>query len=439
MRKKFKTIVGWDSETKESLRFQGVLRGKAFRFSHDARDVQKSPARSHTETMTCGQLPGLEGANTAGSREWIKTVGLYSGKDTADLVDRNILPFYHEMAELEKNGIVYDSHLDSYFGVREYLEPLIEHGKVRIDEETGVVHETKGEVEEASKQYEFEKVEFFCTLDMASAFSACNHGGKSDKQKMFCIYCHEQLRDRKNLFSLITVANDVSLSAFAETHDMYVSTFLFLNSPEHSEYFDAFTSAEAQHHGAESKQGESIGKNKRACGKSVIQSGKSCANYDFLPGDGSRGRSSIQRGQRNPIAVAELKVTVVQHPSEGWKRDEDGSSTIPAGTVVRVVRKNPVERVSERLSNSWLQFSTDKTLKRLIFCTLHADMRLSEGLILILFRKICCDSNSIKELNKLLREQGISEQFYQQKESVKWHLRGLTGSECEKLRDQGTL
>lgn len=442
---------------KKIFRFQGSLRVRCFKLSSDARRVHKNPVRYHTESMVSEVDQGDKGAKTCQLRSRIKTAELHSGKDSEDLMDRNVSPTLFEASEIEQNGIVFDKKRDTYFGVRESLEKSIEKGMVKIEKETGKVYEMDQEISvwKVSDRYEYEKVEFFLTYDMAAACAVCKQGGKNDKNNQFCLYCKDTHKMRRQVLTLVMVEESIVLSDFANQHDMHVSTLLLLNNPAHSEFFEGFTqvprslsrcqedvsSSQASTH---SKQFQSRGR------QSIAQEG-----FSVQPGQGrGRGRGSKRVGCEQPrysgyrSTRETLRENPVVHRVDSqlyatWNHTDSSSCLIPANTVLRIVRKNKIERESLALSKNWLNYRprTEKKLERLLICTLHADMRLSEGILLILFRKVKHESPSrIESLVSHLRDIcKISNSFYRDKISNAWCMKGLNGPECKKLRDSGEL
>ena len=105
---------------------------RIIKISLDARDVNKSPLRHHTEVMTILMDEGEEGELICQMVLRIKTVALWSGKDTPDLVDRNFSALMNDMHKLESNGIVYDHTFDTYYGVLDGLHERYGADNVRV-------------------------------------------------------------------------------------------------------------------------------------------------------------------------------------------------------------------------------------------------------------------------------------------------------------------
>jgi hypothetical protein len=432
----------------ERVRFQGTLRVRRFKISLDARKVRKTPDRYHTETMIACMESGEEGEKTCQLLERIKTVGLYSGKDTESLVERNLTPTWYEMSELELNGIVFDVEKKHYFGVRERLEDYIKKGLIIIDKDTGIVKEWQAAGDpqwQVSHRYEFEKVEFFFATDMAAAFSICKHGGKHDDRKRFCVHCNEHASHRTHMFGFVHVEKDVSVSQLAREHDMHVFTLLAINKPSGDEFLASFTLDP-------DPEPTEIG---TTCALTPINTAKTrfvsaapsqkrtAAGFNNEPGSGKPKRAAVVRLTEAPAATMLISVAKMIDSAllQSWEKvDDPDHRMIPRGTKVRVIRKQNIERASEALSKTWLQGygDSEKKLTRLLFCTLHADMRLSEGLLLMIFRKLKHEPSKLIVLNNLLKDKCmISDQFYKDKDSGIWRLKGLIGPDCKKLRNGG--
>ena len=76
--------------------------------------MNKSPLRHHTEVMIILIVEGEEGELICQMVLRIKTVALWSGKDTPDLVERNFTELMNDMHKLERSGKVYDHDCDTY-------------------------------------------------------------------------------------------------------------------------------------------------------------------------------------------------------------------------------------------------------------------------------------------------------------------------------------
>jgi len=88
-------------------------------------------------------------------------------------------------------------------------------------------------------------------------------------------------------------------------------------------------------------------------------------------------------------------------------------------------------RESEFLKREW---GVDD-VRRVVMCPLHADMRLTEGLLAGIFRKVH-KLGKIKSLNDLILQHcKIQPRFVQKKNGKGYEQYGLSGNECRKLRE----
>ena len=72
-----------------------------------------------------------------------------------------------------------------------------------------------------------------------------------------------------------------------------------------------------------------------------------------------------------------------------------------------MVRKNPFNRRSDALDKTWIP----EDMRQAVPCSLHADMRLSEGLLAGLFRK-AHKTHSVDKFNAKIKERcGVSSKF----------------------------
>ena len=105
---------------------------------------------------------------------------------------------------------------------------------------------------------------------------------------------------------------------------------------------------------------------------------------------------------------------------------------IPAKCKVRVVRKNPMNRVSEYMKSTW----SPESVMRVVMCALHADMRMTEGLLAGFFLK-AHKLGKATMFNELLQKHcGIKEKFTRRKKGSGYEQHGMRGSECVLLREE---
>ena len=99
---------------------------------------------------------------------------------------------------------------------------------------------------------------------------------------------------------------------------------------------------------------------------------------------------------------------------------------IPQGTVVRIVRKRPLERKPKQLLERW-----PADVEQIPFDPLHADMRMSEAKLAGPFRKAYkLGQSRVAAFNQALYQHaGFQEKFKKQENSKSYAPVGLSGVE----------
>ena len=89
------------------------------KLTFDSRKVNSK--RHHTEAAFNLMIGGYIGGLLSQLTMRIKTIVLWSGKDTQDLVERNLKETIVECEDLRQRGIVYDRDCNTFYGVRDTL------------------------------------------------------------------------------------------------------------------------------------------------------------------------------------------------------------------------------------------------------------------------------------------------------------------------------
>jgi len=204
----------------------------------DARLDQISP---RVVTTACGLsvlMPGDIGGILSGMVLRIKNLVIFGGKDSPENIANNLGDTFVQMKELEAQGLIYDTEIDTYYGTLDSVKCLENSGHLRIrrvSDTEQIIEERRGELNDGdevwirSDRYIHSNVLFFLAGDMACLFASLQHGSRTDKDKYFCTHCYEKLDDRSKPFKIIKTDSDISLSDLACQHDMFPLTLLYLN------------------------------------------------------------------------------------------------------------------------------------------------------------------------------------------------------------------
>jgi hypothetical protein len=377
----------------------------------------------------------------------------------------------NDMHKLERSEIVYDHDCDTYYGVLDGLHEKYgaENVSVHLDVEDPFVEikELGSEVWERYRRYTPAKITFIMASDMAAMFSVMRHGGVSDPNGHFCTHCHEHSAHRGMPYAWITVDSDKSIQVVAEEWDMFPETMFAINGggilgkhphgENFSEYtlFDRFETVDWERSSGEEDvldgSDEDAGRTSTGGGgsgqttqtpaaTSSRRSGQSRTGFSFgISRGGGSGKKRKQRSNE-PAIDKRLCTNMEKTAMDQWKSllcdwgERPGvgqwdQCIIPSGTLCRVVRKNPFNRRSEALEKTWKPLD----MQQAVPCVLHADMRLSEGLLAGLFRK-AHKSHSVDSFNAKIKQLcGVSSKFTMN--NGKYESFGLNGPECKKLRE----
>jgi hypothetical protein len=419
----------------------------------DSRQMTQAPATHQTEGCALLIPEGWVGELHCQSVYRNKTIFIYSGKDSRDMIAQNGNPTFKSMGELEKGGIVYDTVECSYYGV---ATELAKRDDVRFDEiRRKFVKTTRGEdgVDKESDLDRYIKVdlEFILVCDMAAMMSITQTGGGHDKEKCFCTNCFEKKGERDTPFAMTTTDVEMSLADLARAHGMKCETVLALNGGPfrgglaseglNAEYLASMTSAQGEDSSLESEgtaNGQGAVKSKKARKRANKAATRSV--WETAPGEAApRKRKRATKASAAPstieACVPSASGSLLARQIEEWKdhikEHKWEACILPSGSTVRTVRRRPADRKSDFLDALWLSDAAHRPP-----CTLHADMRLSEGILAGIFRKAHKIGHlRISELNKaLFRYAEIKDKFKRVEDTKSYKKLGLQGPECEQLR-----
>ena len=149
---------------------------------------------------------GEEGPRICQSASLIRSVMVYTGKDSAEHLANNIEPILEEADHLERHGLRYNAELKTYLG------------QVANDG-------SKAEKKEGDRDV---RVQVVMPADMAAHVGLFGCGGTRDKH--FCSHCHCHTKERSKPFHLIKVDEDTTMGDIATQHNTPIDILWALNA-----------------------------------------------------------------------------------------------------------------------------------------------------------------------------------------------------------------
>lgn len=376
--------VGKGAQTRPGDRVTGVGAGGHGWQDHfnvkitlDARRITRRI--SQTEVMLL-IIPKEDGVDRCQKAVHVRTIGLWTGKDSKDNVQANMAIFFQEIESLEKNGVLFCPTEDKLLGIWNKHKDLDEAAR-----------EAKG----------LRKVTltFWHGADMAAQCAVLGHGCAGHH---YCGHCNAHREQRHIPYTLLKVQEAINFKKLAEDHDMWPSTLHAINA-------GTLAKGGLTEHGLQ------------AC----------TAAPDFVeeemeeevrteapqaPVFGSlRPPPRLARGARKPKKVCckgpsieALKTLTAwsnSHPATCYCKE----CMVLPGTVVRVIPRLGDDgwRESEWLRKHWPNHSQ----KRFSFCVLHCLMRVTEAMFLMITQRCLKNESVIGRLNQGLTDAGICKQF----------------------------
>ena len=162
------------------------------KITFDARQISKTKAQ--TEVMLILIPEGREGELYCQSAMRIRTLVIYTGKDSKELLQSNLETMLHQMQEVRSNGLRYCAKEDTYLK-QDPKAPLLP-GDRNVE------------------------IEFVIPADMCALFGLHGHGGGRDPKQEFCTHCKCKMEHRHMPFQLIKVAEDTTVDDIAKKFSM---------------------------------------------------------------------------------------------------------------------------------------------------------------------------------------------------------------------------
>jgi hypothetical protein len=178
----------------------------SIKFTWDARSISKK--LQQTEGMLLIIPRGPEGMLYCQSALRIRTVIVYTGKDSREMAQENLTRCLKEIQDLVKFGLRYTAEHDTF------LNQVAPDG-------------TKASLKSGDRDV---RVDMVLPADMAAHVGLLGHGGVRDSKKQFCTNCTCCLSERHTPLHLVQVDADTTVGALAAAHDMHPDLFLALNT-----------------------------------------------------------------------------------------------------------------------------------------------------------------------------------------------------------------
>jgi len=418
------------------------------KLTFDARRVTKHC--SQTEVMIIFLPKGQAGVDRCQQAVHIRTIAVWTGKDSKENVLRNLTDIVREAAELEQCGIAFSRAADSFLGVTESatFKDWLAGREQAFANLGGANFDEWLRTEESGAPAPFRRValRFWVAADM---LAQCSLIGQGCSGHSYCAHCHAHKENRHLPFELFMVEKPTNFWKLANDSDTKVETMWAINTCEDL--------------GA--KSGRPWGLTEEglmACTLPCVDPSLSRAAAPPAPRRGpapaappapavppaqppassndqgdvrQRKGSKNQRRQHAPAAAAAAAPVPVQEAASvspavnfptgpdtavimrltGWKQQhpvhcECGLCVVPRGTIVRRMIQPGFSRESEYLNTNW----PDVSRGRFPFCALHCTMRITEAM----FYNVCQNAlaagePAVRRLNDAMQKIGLKSKKFQ--------------------------
>jgi hypothetical protein len=438
-------------EPDASLNWQDFFHVK---LTFDARRITKNC--SQTEVMIIFLPKGRGGVERCQKALHMRTIAVWSGKDSKENVARNLTEIVREAAQLEERGIAFSRVADSFLGVAEseqYNEWLrrrrAAYEQVLSDSRPSF-DEWMRSPEESGDPAPFRRVGllFWVAADM---LAQCSLIGQGCAGHHYCAHCDAHKENRHLPLELFKVKTPTNFWKLANDNDVMVETLWAINTLE-----DLETKGREPYRLSEeglmacTLPCSDPDLARVAAAKPPSQAQAAAAPAPAVPArqpqaasigggelrapKGRVGGRGGAKGARSAAAVVAAPVSVGQEASsppgvefatgpdvaeikrrDGWKKGHNASCqcplcVIPAGTVVRRMIQPGFNRESEYLNQHWKGISRG----RFPFCALHCSMRITEAM----FYNICQNAlaagdPAVARLNSAMELIGLKSKKFQ--------------------------
>ena len=391
------------------------------KLTFDARRITKHC--SQTEVMIVFLPKGQKGVERCQKAVHIRTIAVWSGKDSKENVVRNLRGIVAEVAELKKNGIAFSRGADSFDKVvksvqyKEWLEAREAAYKSLPSTVRPVFGEWLKTSDTSEQPVPFRRVGISIWI-AADMLAQCSLLGQGCAGHSYCAHCDAHKANRHLPFELVQVEQPTNFFELANKNDTKVETLWAINTCE-----DLETGGQQPWNSTEEGlRGCTLPCMDPALARvvaappnaerplAVRAAAQPAPPPPVVPVSvpGMRNKKAKRRGS-SETAVAPAPSQPMQAPSTegvslpvqkfpegpcvdvikrccGWKQTHTALCTckqciIPAGTIVRRMIQPGFNRESAFLNENWPGVPRG----RFPFCALHCNMRITEAM----FYNIC--------------------------------------------------
>jgi len=418
------------------------------KLTFDARRITKHC--SQTEVMIIFLPKGQAGVDRCQQAVHIRTIAVWTGKDSRENVDRNLTDIVMEAAQLERKGIAFSRAADSFLGVAEssayeawlrgrekaYRE-LPSEGRPQLREWL--------KTEESGAPAPFRRVlfRFWVAADM---LAQCSLIGQGCAGHHYCPHCDAHKENRHLPFELFKVKERTNLWKLANDSDMMVETLWAINTCKDlgakgrqpwdltEEGLMACTLPCSDPALARAAKPPGPAQGAAAPLAPAVPAQPQAASIcggEMRPSKGPRARRRraaaaaagpvpVQAATQGatPPPTAEFPTgpdTAVIMRCDGWTSGHRADCqcprcVIPAGTILRRLIQPGFSRESAYLDKCWNGVSRG----RFPFCALHCNMRITEAM----FYNICQNAlaagePAVARLNSAMQMIGLKSKKFQ--------------------------
>jgi hypothetical protein len=176
------------------------------KFTWDSRSISKK--MHQTEGMLLIIPHGQDGTLYCQSALRIRTIIVYTGKDSKEMVQRNMKRILDEIEDLRVHGLRYSAEKDTF------LNQVGQSGE-------------KAPLKSGDRDV---GLDMFLPADMAAHIGLFGHGGTRDSDKHFCTHCACSMLKQHTPHCLVRVGKNSSVLELADEHGMSTALFLALNT-----------------------------------------------------------------------------------------------------------------------------------------------------------------------------------------------------------------
>jgi hypothetical protein len=439
--------VGLDPD--DSLNWQDFFHVK---LTFDARRITKNC--SQTEVMIIFLPKGQGGVERCQKALHMRTIAVWSGKDSKENVVRNLTEIVKEAAQLEEKGIAFSRVADSFLGVAEseQYNEWLSRRKAAYDQ---LLSDSKPSFDEWLRKPEasedpvpFRRVGFLFWV-AADMLAQCSLIGQGCAGHRYCAHCDAHKENRHLPFELFKVKKAENFWKLANDNDIMVETLWAINTCE-----DLETKGRDPYGLTEDGlmactlpcSDPDLARVAAAKPPSQAQAAAAAAvpPAPAVPAQqaASKGESDLRRAKRIrgakvpsraapavPVAVLAGQEASPQPEMEfpkgpdvdvikgcyGWKKGHNETCqcnlcVIPPGTIVRRMIQPGFSRESAYLNEHWKGISRG----RFPFCALHCTMRITEAM----FYNICQNAlaagdPAVARLNSAMELIGLKSKKFQ--------------------------